>query len=52
VPTIPDDVLARSGGLGEFRREPLDPPVNAHVVDLDPTLSQELLNVTPGEAEP
>jgi len=38
VPAIPHDVLTGSGRLGELRREPLDPPVDAHMVDLDAAL--------------
>ena len=52
VPAIPDDVLTGPSGLGELRREPLDPPVDAHVVDLDAALGQQLLDVSVGQAEP
>jgi hypothetical protein len=30
----------------------LDPPIDRDVVDLDPTLGQQLLDVPVGEAEP
>jgi hypothetical protein len=52
VPSIPQDVLSSPGSLGELGREPLDPPVNAHVVDLDPAFGEKLLDVPVGEAEP
>ncbi len=52
VPAIPDQVPASSCGLGELRREALDPPVDRDVVDLDPTLGQQLLDVSIGESEP
>jgi hypothetical protein len=45
VPAISDDVSAGLGCLGELRREPLDPPVDAHVIDLGAALGQELLDV-------
>jgi hypothetical protein len=31
---------AGPGGLGQQRREPLDPPVDRDVVDLDPALGE------------
>jgi hypothetical protein len=52
VPSIPDDVLSSPSGLGELRGEALDPAVDRDVVDLDPALGQELLDVPVGEAEP
>ncbi len=45
-------MLTGSGGLGELWREPLDPPVDAHVIDLDASLRQEFLHISVGEAEP
>jgi hypothetical protein len=45
VPVTPDDVPAGPSGLGELRGESLDPPVDAHVVDIDSALCQELLHV-------
>ncbi len=45
VPTCPSR-------LGELRGEPLDPPVDAHVVDLDASFCQELLHVPVGQTEP
>ncbi len=52
MPAIPHDVPAGPSRLGELRREPLDPPVHRHVIDLDPALGEELFHVTVGEAEP
>jgi hypothetical protein len=52
VPAIPDNVLSSPRGLDELRREPLDPPVDAHMVDLDASFGEELLDVPVGEAEP
>jgi hypothetical protein len=36
-------------GLRELRREPLDPPVDAHVIYLYATFRQELLDVSVGK---
>jgi hypothetical protein len=52
VPAIPDDVPTGSSCLRELGREPLDPPVDAHVVDLDASFREELLDVPVGQAEP
>jgi hypothetical protein len=52
VPAVPDDVLTGPSRLRDLRREPLDPPVDAHVVDLDAALAEELLDVPVGQAEP
>jgi hypothetical protein len=51
VPAVPNDVLTGSGCLRELRREPLDPPVDGHVVDLDASFRQEFLDVPVGQAE-
>ena len=45
VPTVADRVSARSGRVGQQRREALHPPVHGDVIDLDPTLGQELLDI-------
>jgi hypothetical protein len=47
-------VACRHGraGLGEQRGEPLHPPVDRHVVDLDAALGQQLLKVAVGQAVP
>jgi hypothetical protein len=42
VPPIADHVLSSPSRLRELRREPLDPPEDAHVVDLDAAFGQEL----------
>ena len=42
---------ARSGGVGQQRREPQHPAVDRDVVDLDPALSEQLLDVAVGQAE-
>ena len=52
VPAITHHVLTASGCLGEFRRGPLDPPVDAHVVDLDASFGKEFLDVPIGQAKP
>ncbi len=52
MPAIPDDVLTGSGCLRELRREPLDPPVDAHVVDLDASFRKEFFHVPVGQGEP
>ena len=51
MPAITHHVLTGSGGLGELRREPLDPPVDADVVDLDAAFGEEFLDVSVGQAE-
>src|SRR6266498_5761856 len=52
VPAITHHVPTCPSRLGELGGEPLDPPVDAHVVDLDPPLGEELLDVPVGQAEP
>src|SRR5712691_13466616 len=52
MPAIPDNVLSSPSRLGELRREPLDPPVDAHVVHLDAALGEEFFDVPIGKAEP
>jgi hypothetical protein len=42
---------AGPGGVGKQRREPQYPPVDGHVVDLDPALGEELFEVAVGQAE-
>jgi hypothetical protein len=44
-PTISHGVPARAGGLGDQAREPLDPPVDGDVVNLDAALGAQLLHV-------
>ena len=52
MPAITDQMLSGSCGLGELQREALDPAVDHDVVDLDPALAQELLDVPIRQAEP
>lgn len=44
-PTVPDRMAARPSRVDKQRSEALHPPVQGDVIDLDPTLPQELLNV-------
>jgi hypothetical protein len=44
-------VAGRPSGLDQHRRESLYPPVQRDVVDLDPSLGEELLEVAIGQAE-
>jgi hypothetical protein len=44
-PPVGDRVPARSGGGREEWRESLHPSVDRDLVDLDPTLTEELLDV-------
>jgi hypothetical protein len=50
-PATAHGVPARAGGLGQQWREPLHPAVDGDVVDLDPTLGEELLDVAVGQPE-
>jgi hypothetical protein len=51
LPTASDSMPARPGGLGKQRREPLHPPVDRGVVDVDPTLGQQLFEVAVGQVD-
>ena len=51
-PAVTDRMATRSGGIREQWRETLDPPVDGDVVDLDPTLTEELFNIPIGEPVP
>ena len=51
LPAATDGVAAEPSGLGYQRREPLHPPVDGDMVDLDATLGEQLLDVTVGQAE-
>jgi hypothetical protein len=44
-------MAAGAGGVGQQRREPLDPPVDRDVVDFDAPLGEEFLDVAVGQAE-
>jgi hypothetical protein len=48
LPAIADAVAAGPGGLGQQRREPLDPAVDGDVVDLDPAFGEEFFEVAVG----
>src|SRR6266540_1947213 len=50
-PAISYSVPAGAGGLGQQRREPLDPSVDGHVDDLNPSFNQQLLNVAVRQPE-
>jgi hypothetical protein len=52
MPAMADDVPAASGGLGELRGEPMDPPVHRDVVHFDAAFGEELLDVPIGQTEP
>jgi hypothetical protein len=49
LPAVTDGVPTRPGGLGQQRREPLHPPVDRDVVDLDPALGKELFDIAVGQ---
>jgi hypothetical protein len=51
LPAISDPMAAGPGGLSEQRREPLHPPIDGDVVDLDAALGEQLLDVVVGEAK-
>jgi hypothetical protein len=40
------------GGADEERREALYPPVHGDVIDLDPTLAEQLFDIAVREPEP
>ena len=44
-------MAARPGGLSEQRREPLHPPVDGDVVNLDAAFGEQLLDIAVGEAK-
>ena len=47
-PRVPGGVPTRAGGIREQRHEPLHPPVHGDVVDLDPALGEQLLEIPVG----
>ena len=51
-PAIPGHVPTRPGRVDQQRREPLHPPIEGHVVDLDATLGEELFEVPVGQPVP
>ena len=44
-PAVTGGMPARAGGVDELAGEPLHPPVERHMVDLDAPLGQQLLEV-------
>jgi hypothetical protein len=52
MPAVSDGVSTGPGGVDEERRQPLHPPVHGDVIDLDPTLGQEIFDIAVGEPEP
>src|SRR6266540_1554949 len=50
-PAISYSGPAGAGGRGQQRREPLDPSVDGHVVDRNPSFNQQLLNVAVRQPE-
>ena len=51
-PAIPGQVSHRPGRVDQQRCEPLHPPVQGHVVDLDTTLGEKLFEVPVGQPVP
>jgi hypothetical protein len=51
-PTVADCVATRPGGVAEKRSETLHPPVHGDMVDLDPPLGEQLLDIAIREPEP
>jgi hypothetical protein len=49
LPAIADGVAAWPGGIDQQRREPLDPAVDGGMVDLDPAVGEQLLDVAIGQ---
>jgi hypothetical protein len=45
LPAVTDSLSARSGGVGQQRREPKHPSIDRYVVHLDTPLGEELLEV-------
>jgi len=45
-------VTSEPGSVGQQRREALHPPKHGHVIHLDTTLDQQLLDVAVGQVEP
>jgi len=51
LPAATDGVAAGPSGIGQQRCEPLYPPVDGDVVNLDAAVDQELLHVAVGQAK-
>jgi hypothetical protein len=45
-------MAGKPGGIGQQRSEPLHPPVDGYVIDLNTALDQQFLNVAIGQIEP
>jgi hypothetical protein len=43
---------AEPGSVGQQRSDPLNPPVDRDVINLNPTLDQQLLDIAIGKIEP
>jgi hypothetical protein len=50
-PPVTWRVAAKPSDVGQQRREPLHPPVDGDVIELDPALDQQFLDVSVGEFE-
>jgi hypothetical protein len=50
-PALAGGVPAGAGGVGQQRREPLDPPIDGDVVDLDAALGEEFFDVAVRQAK-
>lgn len=48
-PAAAGQMPTRAGRVDQLRREPLHPPVQGHVVDLDATLGEQLLQIPVGQ---
>jgi hypothetical protein len=51
LPSVADTLTAGSGGIGQQRREPLHPPVDGDVVDLDAAFGEQLLDISVRQAK-
>jgi hypothetical protein len=51
LPAIADAMPARPSGVGQQRREALDPAVDSDMVDLDAALGEQLLDIAVGQPE-
>jgi hypothetical protein len=49
-PPLTGGVPDEAGRIGKQRREPLHPPVDGEVVDVDPALGQQLFEIAVGKA--
>jgi hypothetical protein len=50
-PAISNTMSAGSGGINKQRREPLHPTIDGDVVDLDPALGEQFLDIAVGQPE-